>query len=358
VSAADLTLSGTVVRGGFTLDLGVTLRAGEIVAVLGPNGAGKTTLLRAIAGLTPLSSGRLTLGTRVLDDPGARIWRSARERSVGVVFQDYRLFPRMSLRDNVAFGPRAAGRSRRQARTIATTWLDRMALGDLADRHPKEISGGQAQRVALARALAGDPAVLLLDEPLAALDAASRAAIRADLRAHLADFAGPVALVTHDPLDALVLAHRVLVLDRGALVQEGPPVMIARRPATAWVAQLFGLNFYRGRVTGPGGLVSLEEGGLLHVRLHDDIHDGEVVVSLRPSAITVHVEPPTGASPRNVWPGVIRTLDLYADRVRLDVDGTPPARVDVTPAAVAELGLAAGTRVWLSAKATETDAYR
>ncbi|MFN8099399.1 MAG: ABC transporter ATP-binding protein [Dermatophilaceae bacterium] len=355
---ADLAMTGTVCRGAFLLDADVRLRAGEIAAVLGPNGAGKTTLLRAVAGLTPLTAGRLALGTRVLDDPGAGRFVPARERGIGVVFQDYRLFPRMSVRDNVAFGPRAAGRARRDARGIADHWLDRMALAPLASRRPAEISGGQAQRVALARALAAEPAALLLDEPLAALDTATRASIRGELRAHLADFAGPVAVVTHDPLEALVLADRLLVLDAGALVQEGAPLDIARRPGTAWVAGLFGLNFYRGRITEPGGRVALDGGGQLHASLHDDVTSGDVIVALRPSAITVHTEEPGGASPRNVWRGTIRTLDLLGDRVQLDVDGTPSARVDVTPAAVADLGLVPGRAVWLSAKATETDAYR
>ncbi len=353
--SADLALTGTVCRGGFVLDADVRLCAGEIAAVLGPNGAGKTTLLRALAGLALLASGRLTLGATVLDDPDAGTFVPARERRIGVVFQDYRLFPRMSVRDNVAFGPRAAGRSRSAARDHADHWLDRMALGPLAARRPADISGGQAQRVALARALAADPDALLLDEPLAALDAATRAAVRSELRDHLAGFPGPVALVTHDPVEALVLADRVLVLDDGRVVQEGAPLDIARRPATAWVAGLFGLNFYRGRL-GPDG-VDLDEGGRLRATPHE-VTDGRVVVALRPSAITVQLDEPVGASPRNVWRGVIRSLEVHGDRVRLDVDGTPPARVDVTPAAVADLGLAPGRAVWLSAKATETDAYR
>ncbi|HYN68307.1 MAG TPA: ABC transporter ATP-binding protein, partial [Ornithinibacter sp.] len=269
------------------------------------------------------------------------------------VFQDYRLFPHLDVLDNVAFSPRARGLGRAGARAVAQTWLDRLGLADLSRRRPADLSGGQAQRVALARALAGEPALLLLDEPLSALDARTRIDVQAELRRHLSDFAGPCLLVTHDPLEALVLADRLLVLEHGRVVQEGTPAEVARRPATEYVARLVGLNLYAG--TADGGHVVLHGGGGFVVPDHHE--RGEVLVALRPSAVVVSTRPPVVSSVRNTWPATIAGLTLLTDRVRLDLVGAPSALVDVTPAAVAELGLGAGQQVWLSAKATELEVY-
>ncbi|MDQ3293661.1 MAG: ATP-binding cassette domain-containing protein, partial [Actinomycetota bacterium] len=182
------------------LDLDIELRVGdgEVVALLGPNGAGKTTALRAIAGLQPLDGGRIELDGTVLDDPGTGAYVPTGDRPIGVVFQDYLLFPRQSTLDNVAFGLQARGRSKAAARAEARGWLERFGIADHADDKPAMLSGGQAQRVALARALATDPQLLLLDEPLAALDATTRLHVRTELRRHLATFDGARLLVTHD----------------------------------------------------------------------------------------------------------------------------------------------------------------
>ena len=354
-----LRLAGRAELGGFALELDLDVPAGQTLVVLGPNGAGKTTLLRLLAGMLPLSSGDLRLGDRVLDD-GRDTWVPPERRRVGLVFQDYRLFPHLTARDNVAFGPRARGLAPARARALAGEWLSRMGLTELAGRRPAQLSGGQAQQVALARTLAADPQLLLLDEPLAALDAHTRLQVRAGLATQLRAFPGPVLLVTHDPVDAMVLADRLLVLEEGRVVQAGPPAEVARRPATQYVARLMGLNLYAGRLDPASRTVRLTRGGRLEVTPAEDetlTEAGPVLVTLRPSAVTLHQQRPVHASPRNVWPGRVASTQLVGDRVRVDVRGAPDALVDVTPAAVAELDLVPGAAVWLSAKATETQAY-
>lgn len=350
---SGLDVDAEVRRGEFTLRVAFHAADGEVLAVLGPNGAGKSTLLSALAGLTPLAGGRLTLAGHVLDDAATGAFVEPAQRPVGFVFQDYRLFPHLSVLDNVAFGPRVRGSSRAQAREQARPWLERFGLTPYAGRRPSGLSGGQAQRVALARALAADPALLLLDEPLSALDARTRLDVQGELRDHLARFPGPSLLVTHDPLEALVLADRLLVLEEGRIVQTGLPAEVARRPATEYVARLVGLNLYAGR--GDGDHVRLDGGGAFVVPDHGE--HGEVLVAVRPSSVVVSTHRPDPSSVRNTWEATVTGLSLLADRVRLDTEGTPAAIVDVTAAAVADLGLRAGTRVWLSVKATDLEIY-
>lgn len=359
-----------ILRGAFELAASVVIHPGEVLAVLGPNGSGKTTLLYAIAGLVPLTDGRVTVGPDIWDDPAADRFLPAADRSVGLVFQDYRLFPHLSVLDNVAFSAQVRGTRRRTARAQALPWLERVGLAELADRRPPQLSGGQAQRAALARALAADPAMLLLDEPLAALDASTRLEVRSELRRHLADFPGPSVVVTHDPLDALVLADRILVLEAGRVTQQGKPADVARHPTTEYVARLMGLNLYTGtladRVT---TRIDLDNGGTLYAAGLSApngggltapvsvLPGGQVLVAVPPTAIALHPARPDDASPRNVWSGTITGLELLTDRIRVAVDGYPPALVDITPAAMTALGLDTGQRVWLTAKATEVLAY-
>jgi molybdate transport system ATP-binding protein len=350
--AGGLLAAAEVRRGGFTLRVDLSVPPGQVVGVLGPNGAGKSTLLKALAGLTPAAGGRIMLGGRVIDDAATGSFTEAAGRPVGFVFQDYRLFPHLSVTENVAFGPRARGAGRAAARAAAADWLGRLGLAGLADRRPASLSGGQAQRVALARALAGEPALLLLDEPLSALDAGTRLDVQAELRRHLAEFAGPCLLVTHDPLEALVLADRLVVIEDGRVVQDGSPAQVSRQPATEYVARLVGLNLYAGRAG--DGRVALDAGGYFTVT---GGQRGPVLLAVRPSSVTVSSEPPRGSSARNSWAGRVTGLTLLADRIRLSVDGAPPVLADVTPAAVAELDLQPGREVWLAVKATDLEVY-
>ena len=298
----------------------MTAAAGEVLVVIGPNGAGKSTLLRAIAGLEP---GRVRMGGEEWTD------LEVPRRRVGYVFQDQSLFPHLSALDNVAFGPRARGRSRREADAAAREWLERFGIADLADRRPRELSGGQAQRVAIARALATDPDVLLLDEPFTGLDVAVQMALRIELGHHLRDFPGIALLVTHDAIDAITLADRVLVLDDGEVAQVGPPAEVAAEPRTPHVARLVGLNL---------------------------VADGDDLIAFTPDAVVVSLTEPEGSS-RLHWRGTVASLAPHGDAVRLLVHASPDLLAGLTPAATTELGLAPGREVWLSAKATAVSRY-
>ncbi|WP_219469207.1 ABC transporter ATP-binding protein [Nonomuraea rhizosphaerae] len=333
-----------VVRPAFTLDLTLEVAPGEVVALLGPNGAGKTTALRALAGLTPLSGGQIVLRGRPLHT------LPADSRPIGMVFQDYLLFPHLSALDNVAFGPRCQGVSKAESRRAAAALLERVGLAGRAAAKPRQLSGGQAQRVALARALAVRPELLLLDEPLAALDAHTRLEVRSQLRRHLADFDGATVLVTHDPLDAMVLADRLIVIENGAVVQQGAPAEVARRPRTDYVARLVGLNLYRGVAGGAGVKV-----GELLLHTYEEL-DGPVFVAFPPAAVALYRTRPDG-SPRNVWQARVEGVERHGDNVRVHLDGPISAFADITPAALADLDLTPGEPVWASVKAVETHAY-
>ncbi|WP_433445215.1 ABC transporter ATP-binding protein [Nonomuraea sp. CA-141351] len=333
-----------VTRPAFTLDIALEVAPGEVVALLGPNGAGKTTALRALAGLTALTEGEISLDGRSLHT------LPAESRPIGMVFQEYLLFPHLSALDNVAFGPRCQGVSKAEARRVAAALLERVGLADRAGAKPRHLSGGQAQRVALARALAVRPRLLLLDEPLAALDAHTRLEVRSQLRRHLSDFDGATLLVTHDPLDAMVLADRLIVIEHGAIVQEGTPAEVARHPRTDYVARLVGLNLYRGRADG----ARVKIGELL---FNTSEHlEGPAFVAFPPAAVALYRSRPDG-SPRNLWQARIEGIERHGDNVRVHLDGPITAFADITPAALADLDLTPGQTIWASVKATETHAY-
>ncbi|MEU6629211.1 ABC transporter permease [Streptomyces parvus] len=324
-----------------TLDAG----PGTTIAVVGPNGAGKTTLLRALLGLTPRARAELRLG----DDDVTGL--PPHRRGVAWVPQDGALFPHLSALTNTAYGLRAHGVPRAEARREAQGWLDRLGVGHLAHRRPAQLSGGQAQRVALARALAARPRLLLLDEPLAALDQTTRARVRHTLRGHLAEFGGVCLIVTHDPVEAVSLADRVLVLEDGRALQDEPPAEVTRHPRSPWVARMLGRNAWPGTATADG--LALEGGGRLVVA--EPLPPGtDALAVIAPEAVSVHRERPTG-SPRNVWPGTVREITSAGSRLRLLITSAeaPDLVAEITPGAAAELGIADGSAVWTSVKATE-----
>ena len=340
-----------LILGQLHLDVDLAVASGELVVLLGPNGAGKTTLLRALAGLVLLDHGRVLLDGTVLEDAEAGEWMATEQRPIGFVFQDYLLFPHLSALENVAFGLRARGVPKAEARRRAAAWLDRVGLAEHTRSRPRALSGGQAQRVALARAMINDPRLLLLDEPLAAMDAASRREVRRDLRRHLASFDGTRLLVTHDPLEAMTMADRLVVLEGGRITQTGTPAQVSAQPRSRYVAELVGVNLFRGHAA--GHTVRLAAGATL---VAADGYTGEVFAAIHPHAVALHRHPPEG-SPRNVLAGTAETLEAAGDRVRVQLAGTVPIVAEVTPAAASELRLADGGPVWASIKATEITIY-
>ncbi len=333
------------------LDIELTALPGELVVLVGPNGAGKSSLLRALAGLLPLSAGRIELDGEVLEEVATRRRLPPNERPIGFVFQDYVLFPHLSVLDNVAFGLRSQGTARRRADQRALEWLERMSLSEHAHAKPAELSGGQAQKVALARALAVNPRLLLLDEPLSALDAATRPEVRRDLKRHLSSFEGIRLLVTHDPMEAALLGDRLVVLEEGRVVQSGSISDLRARPRSRYVADLAGLNLFQGRASGARvRLGSGEEVVLARPA------DGDVFVAAHPRSVALYRQRPEG-SPRNVWRGTVQDVDVEGDRARVRLAGPVPIVAEITTGAVADLQLVQGDEVWASIKASEMSVY-
>ncbi len=337
------------------LEVDLEVADAETVALLGPNGAGKSTVLAVVAGLLRPRPGRVSLDGRALtdvDDHGrARRWVAPHERQVALLAQDPLLFPHLTALDNVAFGPRAAGRSRRESRAHARRWLADVGVPELGDRRPVGLSGGQAQRVAVARALAAHPRVLLLDEPMAALDVAVAPALRQTLRRVLAD--QTTLLVTHDPLDALLLADRVVVVDEGRVVEEGRAREVLARPRSAFTAQVAGLNLVAG--TWRGGAVHPQDGPPVQ-GTHGDVPPAAgapAVAVFHPRTVAVYAQPP-GGSPRNTLAVTVTLVEPHGDRTRVRAG---ELTADITTAAAAELDLAPGDHVHFAIKATEVAVY-
>lgn len=353
MSATGLLADFEFRRADFTLRSELAVAPGEVLAVLGPNGAGKSTLLAALSGLVTPDRGRIELGQRAWFDADQRLVTPTHRRGVGLLAQNALLFPNLTVLDNVAFGPRAAGTAKPAARELARQWLTEVDALALAERRPGQLSGGQAQRVALARALAADPELLLLDEPLSALDVDAAPALRGLLHRVLRRQDKPTVLVTHDVLDALVLSDRVLVLGDGAIVEQGPTREVLARPKARFTARIAGLNL----LTGPASDGGLSFGGIpISGRAVEPVEPSAPAAAVfAPSAVAVHLEAPHG-SPRNTIPVRLTGFEPRGDVVRLRAS-TPGSEhalaADVTPAAIADLGLTTGDEVWFVIKAAE-----
>jgi len=336
------------------VDVAFDVAPGETVAVLGPNGSGKSTALWVTAGLVRPDEGRVVLDGRVLTDVGPGrpgTWVPPHERRTALLGQEPLLFPHLDALENVAFGPRSGGTARAPARRAAQEWLDRVGVGELAGRRPAQLSGGQAQRVAVARALAARPALLLLDEPMAALDVAVLPALRQTLRAVLTDQTAIV--VTHDPLDALLLADRVVVLDGGRVVEQGTSQEVLSRPRSPFAARLAGLNLVAG--VWRAGCVETADG----LRVHGLVEGAEpasgerAIATFRPQSVAVFRDVVEG-SPRNAFEVTITEIEPLADVIRVHAGSL---HADVTVQAAAELELIGGLAVTFSVKATEVSVY-
>ena len=324
------------------LDAAFSVASGEVLALLGPNGSGKSTTLRALVGLLPLAGGRVELDGTVLEDPAQKVRVPPEKRPIGLMFQDYLLFPHLSALENVAFGLRSRGTDKKVAREKASHTMARLGLDGLAEAKPGSMSGGQQQRVAMARALVTDPKLLLLDEPLAALDVSTKTDVRRLLREVLSQSDAANVLVTHDLLDAVALGDRMVVIENGGIVQTGTPAEVTARPRSRYVADLTGVNLLRG--TAQGTLLDLDGGGQL---VCANRVTGPTLAVIAPAGVSVSRQRPEREE-RNTWPGQISAVDLMGDRVRVRIEGKPPITAEVLPAAVTELKLDDGGDLWAS----------
>ncbi len=328
------------------LDVALDVAAGSTLALLGPNGSGKTSVLSILAGILQPDDGEALFdGRDLLRVPVHR-------RRVSLMTQDPSLFGHLSVLDNVAFGPRSQGLGRAQSRRAAAAWLDQVDGAALARRRPSQLSGGQAQRVALARALAAEPELVLLDEPLSALDVAAAARMRHTLRRSLAG--RTAVLVTHDMLDAVLLADSVVVLAQGRVVEAGPAPAVMARPASAFAAGLFGWNMLRGTALGPDALITPDGRRVLGIPQGPLVAGDPAVAVFRPSAVSVHLQHPTG-SPRNTYQARVAGLEPQAHLVRVRAGDVS---ADITAASVAQLQLGPGVPIHVAVKAAEVLLYR
>lgn len=352
---SELYLSATVAARG--LDVELTVPPGEVLAVLGPNGAGKSSTLHVIAGLLKPDTGVVRIGERTLTDTSAGIQVATHDRKVGLLLQNPLLFPHLTVAANVAFGPRSrSGLGKKQAHDVARRWLDEVDAGDLADRNPTELSGGQAQRVAIARALAAEPDVLLVDEPLTGLDVAVATSVRGVLRRAVTATGRATILITHDLLDVLALADRVLVLEAGQVAEIGPVADVLTRPRSRFGARIAGVNLVRG-IFADTGILQTPAGAHWYGLQRDELRRRQVAVAVfSPTAVSVYRDLPHG-SPRNAVPVTVAELANVGGTVRVrgaeQDDGSPGLAADITAEAAAELRLASGERVWFAVKTQE-----
>jgi molybdate transport system ATP-binding protein len=350
--------------GSLELDVTLSIADGGTLVLAGGSGAGKTSVLRLLAGLDVPQQGRITVNGATWTDTAPGIHLPSHRRSVGWVPQEAALFPHLGVRENVEFGRRSSVVSRHPTddrRLKTDDLLAQCGASHLIDRPVTRLSGGERQRVALARALAVNPDLLLLDEPLSALDPESRSALRATLAAVIAEREGLTILVTHHPLEALALGSTIGVMEQGQLVQEGTGAELLVRPRSHSVAAFLGANFFRGSVIArpePGLAELAVSGGRIVVV--DPGGDGEAFAVVPPSSITLSRSAPEGSA-RNVFSGLVRELvpePPHGERLRLALDTTPPLVAEVTAAGARALGLAPGVAIFASFKATGVEGYR
>ncbi len=347
--------------GTLTLEVDLTAEHASTLVLVGENGAGKTTILNLLAGLLQPDRGTIEVDDVTYFDSATRVMVPAPARSIGYVFQDDALFPHLSVRENVAFGLRAQGIAGGTVRERVRAVLEQLGIAELAARRPAHLSGGQRQRVALARALVLQPSLLLLDEPLSALDAQTRRAVRTELRRTLSELPCITVLVTHHPFEALVFGDRIAVVENGRIAQTGTRQDLLQRPRSRYVAELMGLNFFQGTVASrdASGLAEIRtDSGSLHI-VHDEDGD-DVLVAVDPRDITLHTTPPSGTA-QNVFVGPIVQLvpePPFGERVRVMVETHPPLVAEITAHAMQALGLREGVTVYASFKAVAARAYR
>jgi molybdate transport system ATP-binding protein len=327
----------------------------ETLALVGRSGAGKSTILRGIAGLLRPDRGRVTHDGRVLLDTDRGVNLAPEARRVGIVHQDGALFPFMSVGRNVAYGVRRRHRRERVERARAV--LRRLGIGHLASARPGDLSGGERQRVALARAIASEPQILLLDEPLAALDVMTKQEVSAELEVRLRALGLPAILVSHDFADVLGLADRVAVLQDGEIVQTGTPRDLVEAPASGFVASLAGVNYFTGLATRTGGLTEVRDAGWSRAILSTDDAVGHVGVVVHPWEVSLASHAPDGSA-LNFVAGTVRRVAPMGNRARVTLDGRPSVVAEITEESSRILGLGPGTPAVASWKATATRLVR
>ena len=349
----DLRFDATTRIGTLEYDVSLTASSHEILVLIGPSGSGKSTTLNAIAGLFAPDTGTITLGNRVLFSSTSHIDVPPENRHVGIVFQDYALFPHLRVLENVAFGARG---TKKQRFATAIEHLERVGMADYSHRWVSMLSGGERQRVALARALAATPAALLLDEPLAALDVATRSAIRIDLKRYLDDLAIPCVFVTHDPIDALVFGDRIAAIESGKITQTGSRDELTSTPRTPFIAEMTGLNLLRAHVKAGDGLKEARSGNAVFHVIADGL-EGDIYLAFEPSQINLASELHM-SSAQNVFPMIVRAVVPMGETVRVQLDGAITMTASVTRNASETLTLRPGSEVYASIKSTAIRVYR
>ena len=334
----------------FQLGIRFQVSTGETLAIVGPSGSGKTTTLDCIAGLVSPDRGVIELGGETVLDTSRGVDVAPEHRRVGYVFQDYALFPHLSVFDNVAYGLRARRVPADRVQPMVADVLDMLGVAGLARANPQRLSGGERQRVALARAIVGGGRALLLDEPLGALDATTRRRVRTELRRLLKQMDAAAVFVTHDYADALAFGHRILVLDRGEMVQEGTRDELLLNPRSRFVADFTGVNYFEGRTAAGEGQPRRVQVGETTVSAVTEV-EGEVSLSILPTDVMLSLEEPH-ASARNVVRGTVRDMVHLGDRVRVHLDAGFPLVAEVTAEACRSLGVRDGVALYAFFKAT------